>query len=154
MMDSIGSVRGETGIIYDDRMADHRCLWDSKFPECPERYTRVIERYCDKSYYATRQLNFFCRCRELKLIDRCVSLSPRDATVEEILTKHTKEHYELLKTTSECTNAEKLEELSSKFDAIYIHPVSTYRKETLQYFENFINSSFLDNIPTKCTSRW
>lgn len=37
-------VRGETGIIYDDRMADHRCLWDSKFPECPERFTRVVER--------------------------------------------------------------------------------------------------------------
>lgn len=45
MMDSIQCVRGETGIIYDDRMGDHRCLWDAKFPECPERFTRVVERY-------------------------------------------------------------------------------------------------------------
>lgn len=66
----------------------------------------------------------FCRCRELKLIDRCVQLTPRDGTANEILTKHTKEHYDLLKTTSQCTDEEKLEELSSKFDAIYIHPVS------------------------------
>lgn len=113
MMDSMQCVRGETGIIYDDRMAEHRCLWDPKFPECPERFTRVVDR-----------------CRELKLIDRCVQLSPRDATVDEILTKHTKEHYDLLKTTSQCSNDEKLEELSSKFDAIYIHPVSTYKVQT------------------------
>lgn len=48
MMDAMQIVRGETGIIYDDRMAQHRCLWDSKFPECPERFTRVVERSVDK----------------------------------------------------------------------------------------------------------
>lgn len=77
-----------------------------------------------------RLVCIFFRCRELKLIDRCVSLSPRDATVDEILTKHTKEHYDLLKTTSDCSNEEKLEELSSKFDAIYIHPVSRMKQTT------------------------
>lgn len=48
MMDAMQIVRGETGIIYDDRMAEHRCLWDPKFPECPERFTRVVERFFDK----------------------------------------------------------------------------------------------------------
>lgn len=80
-----------------------------------------------------RLIIYFHRCRELKLIDRCVQLTPRDATVNEILTKHTKEHYDLLKTTSECTNEEKLEELSSKFDAIYIHPVSTKQIKTSKF---------------------
>lgn len=53
MMDSIQIVRGETGIIYDERMADHRCLWDSKFPECPERFTRVIERLIKKLLFTS-----------------------------------------------------------------------------------------------------
>lgn len=44
-MDSVKSVRGHTGIVYDNRMAEHRCLWDPNYPECPERFTRVIERY-------------------------------------------------------------------------------------------------------------
>lgn len=37
--------RGQTGIVYDNRMAEHRCLWDQGYPECPERFTRVIQRY-------------------------------------------------------------------------------------------------------------
>uniref|UniRef100_A0A182S7G0 Uncharacterized protein n=1 Tax=Anopheles maculatus TaxID=74869 RepID=A0A182S7G0_9DIPT len=32
--------RGPTGILYDERFALHRCLWDSNYPECPERYLR------------------------------------------------------------------------------------------------------------------
>lgn len=44
-MDSVKNVRGHTGIVYDNRMAEHRCLWDPNYPECPERFTRVIERY-------------------------------------------------------------------------------------------------------------
>lgn len=44
-MDSLKIVRGDTGLVYDNRMSQHRCLWDPKFPECPERFTRVMERY-------------------------------------------------------------------------------------------------------------
>lgn len=44
-MDAVGVVRGQTGLVYDHRMAEHKCLWDPDFPECPERFTRVMERY-------------------------------------------------------------------------------------------------------------
>ncbi|PSN48228.1 Histone deacetylase 10 [Blattella germanica] len=37
-------VRKQTGLVYDHRMSEHRCLWDSNYPECPERFTRVLER--------------------------------------------------------------------------------------------------------------
>lgn len=43
-MDAAKMVRGQTGLVYDNRMAEHLCLWDSKYPECPERFTRVMER--------------------------------------------------------------------------------------------------------------
>lgn len=44
-MDTLRVVRGETGLVFDNRMAEHKCLWDSEFPERPERFTRVMERY-------------------------------------------------------------------------------------------------------------
>lgn len=43
-MDAAKMVRAETGLVYDNRMAEHRCLWDANYPECPERFTRVMER--------------------------------------------------------------------------------------------------------------
>lgn len=43
-IDAVGMVRGETGIIYDNRMAEHLCLWDRNYPECPERFTEVMNR--------------------------------------------------------------------------------------------------------------
>lgn len=38
-------VRKQTGIVYDRRMTEHKCIWDLNYPECPERFTRVLERY-------------------------------------------------------------------------------------------------------------
>jgi hypothetical protein len=26
-------------------MTEHKCIWDPNYPECPERFTRVLERY-------------------------------------------------------------------------------------------------------------
>jgi hypothetical protein len=37
-------VRKQTGIVYDRRMTDHKCIWDPNYPECPARFTRVLER--------------------------------------------------------------------------------------------------------------
>lgn len=54
-MDSVKNVRGHTGIVYDNRMAEHRCLWDPNYPECPERFTRVLERYVLKLYTCFNQ---------------------------------------------------------------------------------------------------
>lgn len=34
-----------TGLVYDESMSQHRCLWDDKHPECPERFIRVLDRY-------------------------------------------------------------------------------------------------------------
>lgn len=34
----------KTGLVYDYQMADFYCLWDNNFPECPERFTKVLER--------------------------------------------------------------------------------------------------------------
>lgn len=38
--------------------------------------------------------------------------------------KHTQEHFDILKATDGEENEDLLEDLSSKYDAIYIHPVS------------------------------
>lgn len=98
-------IRGETGIIYEESMAEHRCLWDQNYPECPERLTSVINR-----------------CKELKLFDRCKKLTPRLAAKSEILMAHTEKHYDLLQSTNNCIDEDHLEDLSSHYDAIYIHP--------------------------------
>jgi histone deacetylase 6 len=101
-------IRKQTGIIYDDSMGvEHYCLWDQNYPESPERYSSVMNR-----------------CRELKLIERCLELTPRLATKDEILMNHTEEHYKLLESTKGIRDNEKLENLSSLYDAIYIHPES------------------------------
>ncbi|XP_058833510.1 histone deacetylase 6 isoform X2 [Topomyia yanbarensis] len=106
-MAAVELVRGATGLVYDEKFAEHRCLWDQGYPECPERFTRVLER-----------------CRELKLVERCQLIEPRMATEAELLTKHTAEQVEILKATKECRDTDALEELSSHYDAIYIHPSS------------------------------
>lgn len=64
------------------------------------------------------------RCEELHLTDRCHPICPRPGTQQEILLKHTQEQYDILKATEQETDELKLEELSSHYDAIYIHPVS------------------------------
>jgi hypothetical protein len=38
-------VKGATAVITDPRMAEHLCLWDANYPECPERLTRTVDRY-------------------------------------------------------------------------------------------------------------
>lgn len=60
------------------------------------------------------------------LIDRCKEVMPRNATEDEILKKHTKEHYDLLKSTSQYPDedVDKIEELCSNYDTVFIHPVS------------------------------
>lgn len=43
-MESKNKVKGPTGFVTEPRMAEHRCLWDDKYPECPERLIGIIER--------------------------------------------------------------------------------------------------------------
>jgi histone deacetylase 6 len=51
-------------------------------------------------------------------------VEPREATEKEIFMHHSVEQLEILKAARECKDEEFLEELSSRYDAIYIHPVS------------------------------
>lgn len=66
------------------------------------------------------------RCEELNLIERCHPIDSRPGTLDEILKKHTQEQYDILKATENELDEPKLEELSSHYDAIYIHPVSFF----------------------------
>nr|XP_045600455.1 histone deacetylase 6-like isoform X1 [Procambarus clarkii] len=106
-------VRGKTGVVYDESMTKHRCLWDEKNPECPERLLCALDR-----------------CKELGLLSRCEHLVPRAATEEEVLKMHSPTHLALLWSTKGETDKSKLEELSSHFDSIYLHP-STYETSLL-----------------------
>ncbi|KAH8266823.1 hypothetical protein KR026_004810 [Drosophila bipectinata] len=108
-----GLVRKPTALIYDETMSLHCCLWDKEHYECPERFTRVLER-----------------CRELNLAERCLELPSRIATKAEILRLHTEEHFERLKATSGIRDDVRMEELSSRYDSIYIHP-STFELSLL-----------------------
>lgn len=63
------------------------------------------------------------RCSALNLVDRCARIESRPGTVEEVLLKHTQAHFDLLESTSQSNDEEHLEDLSSRFDAIYLHPV-------------------------------
>lgn len=101
--------------MFDRSMAEHKCLWDPSYPECPARLTRVIQR-----------------CEELGLINRCKLVTPRQASEDEILMKHSQEQIDILKATDECTDVDSLELLSSTYDAIYIHPVCTYFKYSIK----------------------
>lgn len=63
------------------------------------------------------------RCEELKLLQRCLPLKPREATEEELLKLHTPDMISILKDTESISDEEALEKLSSKYDFLYIHPV-------------------------------
>lgn len=112
-LDAKSVERKATGLIYDRRMAEHRCLWDQGYPECPERFTEVMKR-----------------CEELKLLERCEYIAPRPGTLEEVLLKHTVEQYEILEATKGSPDEEALEDLSANYDAIFIHP-STFELSLL-----------------------
>uniref|UniRef100_A0A2A4K9K1 UBP-type domain-containing protein n=1 Tax=Heliothis virescens TaxID=7102 RepID=A0A2A4K9K1_HELVI len=104
-MDSKTKVKGPTGLVTEPRMAEHRCLWDDQYPECPERLTSIIER-----------------CHELNLIEQCKQYPPRAATKEEVCVLHSPSVYDMMETTHQNNDLNYLEELSAKYDAVYIHP--------------------------------
>nr|CAD7439480.1 unnamed protein product [Timema bartmani] len=106
-------VRGITGVTYDPRMECHRNLWDPNYPECPERFSSVM-----------------LRCTEYGLLQRCKFLPPRRVTEEELLTKHSPDIIEILKRTSGSYDMKNLEDLSSNYDSIYVHP-TTYQLSLL-----------------------
>jgi len=97
----------KTGVIYDERMAEPKCLWDDNYNERPERYTHILKR-----------------CRELGLFERCLTIPPRESTEAELLKLHTPEMISILKATEDSTDVDALEDLSSQYDFLFIHPKS------------------------------
>ncbi|XP_018305057.1 histone deacetylase 6 isoform X2 [Mycetomoellerius zeteki] len=112
-IDAYKMIRKETGLVFDRNMAEHECIWDPNYPECPARFTRVLQR-----------------CEELGLVQRCKLIEPRRATENELLSKHSQKQIDILKATDGSTDSENLELLSSKYDCVYIHP-STYKLSLL-----------------------
>lgn len=108
-IDAYQIVRKDTGLVYDRSMTEHECLWDPNYPECPARLTQTLQR-----------------CEELGLVQRCKLIQSRMATESEILTKHSQKQIDILKATDGCADSEELELLSSKYDSVFVHPVSTY----------------------------
>ncbi|KAL7298532.1 hypothetical protein TKK_0008310 [Trichogramma kaykai] len=112
-IDAKDMIRHNTGVIYEPSMVEHKCLWDPNYPECPERLSRVLDR-----------------CQQLGLLERCEYISPRKAEASELLLKHTPGHLEIIKSTDNVNDVEKLEKLSSNYDAVYFHP-KTYELSLL-----------------------
>lgn len=92
-----------TGIIYDDEMMMHDCPWVNP-DECPERYDCIKKKLI-----------------EYELLDKCVVLESKYATVDDVLLVHSPEYYnEMLKLYCE-KDVEVLKEASSRYDGIYFN---------------------------------
>lgn len=93
----------KTGLIYDDFMAEHKCLW-TKSDECPERYECVRDRF-----------------KHYKLIEQCQILEPQVATKDQVLLAHDEQYYEVVRSTKGEKDLEKLKQISEKYDGIYFN---------------------------------
>ena len=70
-----------------------------------------------------RYLSVVRRCSELGLLSRCVRLPARSISREELRLCHDESLLELLQATKDMT-VQELQETSSQFDCLYIHPAS------------------------------
>uniref|UniRef100_A0A8C8SUH0 Protein deacetylase HDAC6 n=1 Tax=Pelusios castaneus TaxID=367368 RepID=A0A8C8SUH0_9SAUR len=95
-----------TGLAFDERLMEFRCLWDDSFPECPERLTAIKEKLL-----------------QYGLWERCIPVEARLATEEEILLAHSQEYVELMKSTEQMSEAA-LRALSDTYDSVFLHPNS------------------------------
>uniref|UniRef100_A0A8B9L8L2 Histone deacetylase 10 n=1 Tax=Astyanax mexicanus TaxID=7994 RepID=A0A8B9L8L2_ASTMX len=102
-----------TALIYDEEMSRYQLLWDD--PVCaieiPERLTR--------SYEAVKSAG---------LEKRCVPVSVREGTEEEILLYHSKEYLEQVKQTPSMS-VEELKTFTQQFGDVYFHPVRNKKQK-------------------------
>uniref|UniRef100_A0A2K6C7K8 Histone deacetylase 10 n=1 Tax=Macaca nemestrina TaxID=9545 RepID=A0A2K6C7K8_MACNE len=95
-----------TALVYHEDMTATRLLWDD--PECeierPERLTAALDRL-----------------RQRGLEQRCLRLSAREASKEELGLVHSPEYVSLVRKT-QVLGEKELQALSGQFDAIYFHP--------------------------------
>ncbi|XP_029473254.1 polyamine deacetylase HDAC10 [Rhinatrema bivittatum] len=99
-----------TALLYDKEMSNYKLLWDD--PACaidvPERLVSSYERL-----------------KHYGLLERCVRVPVREATVEEILLIHSKEYLEVVQST-QFMNEEELWKTSQNYDCAFFHP-NSYR---------------------------
>ena len=62
----------------------------------------------------------------MKLVERCTIIKPREATEEELFKLHSPDMITKLKATENILDQKELEEISSNYDFLYLHPVSIY----------------------------
>ncbi|KAJ6655297.1 hypothetical protein lerEdw1_005489 [Lerista edwardsae] len=128
-----------TGLAWDEQMTGFHCLWDERylgmedlallfvlpshpcypslgeyefdlllfsFPECPERLMAMRDKLLQSG-----------------LLERCIPVTARDISEEEILLAHSQEYLTLMKSTETMSEAE-LKSLSDTYDSVYLHPNS------------------------------
>lgn len=124
----------KTGLIYDNRMAEHNCWWDSGHIERPERYLHSLKKIQD-----------------YKLEERCRILPSRFATEEELRLVHTEEYINKLKTSQALDNVDDFEKFSSQYDSVYFNP-KTYECAllaagcTLELVSSILNGSVSNGL--------
>ncbi|XP_062890991.1 histone deacetylase 6 isoform X3 [Mobula hypostoma] len=92
-----------TALTYDDRLTEPQCLWDSQFPERPERVTAVMQKI-----------------QEYGLQERCKAIAGRLATREDLLLVHSSDYIEQIKSTENMSENE-LRSLASTYHKVFLH---------------------------------
>ncbi|XP_059813578.1 histone deacetylase 6-like [Hypanus sabinus] len=92
-----------TALSYDDRLTEPQCLWDTQFPERPERVTAVMQKI-----------------EEYGLKERCKAIAGRLATREELLLVHSSDYIEQIKSTEKMSEGE-LRSLSNTYNEVFLH---------------------------------
>lgn len=92
----------KTGLVYHSDMLMHRCLWDNNHVEVPERLQRSYNK-----------------CVERGLVNKCVQVEPRLATLEEIHLYHDPKYASIF-TNCKNLDEEQLNSIAEKFDDVYV----------------------------------
>ncbi|GFQ83953.1 histone deacetylase 6 [Trichonephila clavata] len=102
---NIPPLKSKTGLIYDDRMVAHNCLWDPDNPEGPERYLSPMKKL-----------------KEYGLLQRCHILPSRAASIDELKLVHSEDYISVIKNSALNKDANEFEKISSKYDGVFINP--------------------------------
>uniref|UniRef100_A0A8C8SWZ3 Protein deacetylase HDAC6 n=1 Tax=Pelusios castaneus TaxID=367368 RepID=A0A8C8SWZ3_9SAUR len=100
-----GAMSAGTGLAFDERLMEFRCLWDDSFPECPERLTAIKEKLL-----------------QYGLWERCIPVEVRMRDTALVLSL-SQEYVELMKSTEQMSEAA-LRALSDTYDSVFLHPNS------------------------------
>ena len=95
-----------TGLVYDDRMCMHYSTTDSDHPECPLRVKAIYQKLVDDG-----------------LAQRCVPVTAREATKQELLTVHSEAYRQVVVSTGKLRKPA-LETLETMYDSIYLNDKS------------------------------